>query len=90
MSDEKPYDDAYYAELARLHEAQNRAAQEYTSQMLYMREGLYMRDDGVRKRRADVAADEWLKLDAEINALNSAEYAKKSAPASVESERLKQ
>lgn len=71
--------DAYFAELRRLHEAQDRAAQMYTSQMLYMREGLYMRDDQVRKQRAEEAAREWLRLDAEINALNSTEYAKKQA-----------
>jgi len=73
----EPYGESYYTELARLNEAQDRAAQTYTSQMLYMREGLYMRDDGVRQRAADEAAQEWLRLDAKINALNSAEYAKK-------------
>ncbi|MCG7607107.1 hypothetical protein [Mycobacterium sp. CnD-18-1] len=57
-------------ELARLHEAQNRAAQEYTSQTLYLQRKMYMRDDSLRQRLADEAAAEWLRLDEEINALN--------------------
>lgn len=71
-----PYGDAYYTELNRLTEAQNKAAQMYTSQMLYMREQLYMRNDKLRTERAEQAAREWLQLDAEISALNSAERAK--------------
>lgn len=79
MSDEKPYGDTYYAESARLHEEQARAAQLFTSQTLYMKHEMYMRDDAVRQRKADEAEAEWLRLDAEISALNSAEYAKKQA-----------
>lgn len=79
MSDEKPYGDTYQTELNRLREAQNTAAENYTAHSLYLKHKLFMRDDALRTSRIAEAEAEWLRLDAAINALNAAEYRKKTA-----------
>lgn len=80
--DEKPYGEAFYAEMSRLHEAQDRASQSYTAQMMYLRLGGRYDGDAPRYRReqiAEEAAQEWIRLNAEIEAMQAAEYAKKRA-----------
>lgn len=87
MSDKKPYGEAYYAELDRLYEAQKMAAQRYTAQMMYLRlGGKYDHDTRrtTRERVAEEAAQEWIRLNIEIEALQSAEYDKKRAAEGVE------
>jgi hypothetical protein len=82
MNDEKPYGDAYYADLNRLTEAKSRAAEQYTAQMMYLRlGGQYDHDTrrSTRERVAEEAAQEWIRLNAELEALNAAEYRKKRA-----------
>lgn len=61
-------------ELNRLHEAQRDAAQTYTSQMLYLRHDMFPPAYADRRQLADEAAKEWLRLDTEIDTLNTREY----------------
>lgn len=84
MSDEKPYSDRYLDEFRRLNEAQDKAASTFAAHTLYLREEQAGRlipgtRPEVRRRLADEAATEWLRLAEEIRALNHAEYLKKEA-----------
>lgn len=84
MSEEKPYGDTYMTEWRRLLEAQDKAAGTFTAHTLYLREEQAGRmipgtRPEVSKRLADEAADEWVRLANEIQALNRAEYLKKEA-----------
>jgi hypothetical protein len=82
--DEKPYGDTYMTEFLRLHEAQKEAATDFAAQTLYLREEQAGRrysstPPEVRQRIADEAAETWLRIASEIEALNRAEYRKKQA-----------
>lgn len=82
MSDEKPYGDGYYVEIRELQEAQDKAAQSYTAQMMYLRLGGkydYYTPRPRREQVAEEAAQEWLRLDAAIQARQAQEHAKKAA-----------
>ena len=82
MSSGKPYNDAYMAEFRRLCDEQAKAAGHFAAHVLYLREEKAGRRipgtrPEVRERLAEQAAQEWLRLAGEIEALNAAEYRKK-------------
>lgn len=82
MSDEQPDGDTYLAKRNRLLDTRTQAAESYAAQMLYLRlGGSYDRDTPRRRREqvAEEAAQVWMRLTAEIEALQAAEYRKKQA-----------
>lgn len=81
MTTEKPYGDTYTNDILRLTSAQETAAGQFAAQTLYLREETAGRrisstPPELRNRLAEEAAQEWIRLAGEIEALNAAEYRK--------------
>lgn len=75
---DRPYGDAYMAELGRLVGAQTRAAEDFAAQTLLARIGHTGASKATRERLAEEAADKWIAVHEAIDALNAAEYRKKA------------